>query len=168
MKSGYRQLLLTLAVLLQVQACLSLEASGRKPLKVEAIDKITSSSILPGYSPVNRGCGIPKPDTYSDQAAVRTPNLGSLNGHIFRINYDVPEKVMEIYNKLYKHPNLQYKDIPAELLEYELKGDAIPEGLRKRLGSEKSTRTAESTKKKKEVGDRGLDKDKDSRKRSEL
>lgn len=85
--------------------------------------------------------------------------MGSLNGYIFRINYDVPEKVTKMFHRLHENPNLQYKDIPVDLLKYELKDDDIPEALRKKSTSGKSTRTAKKPKDQEEEGSDEADED---------
>jgi len=48
------------------------------------------------------------------------PNQYGIDGHLFRINYDVPQSVTDTLYALLEKDNPKYEDIPAECLEYEI------------------------------------------------
>lgn len=47
------------------------------------------------------------------------PDLTSIDGHLFKINYDVPQEVTEALYEL-NFQEAKYEDIPREFLKYEV------------------------------------------------
>jgi hypothetical protein len=130
MKFDLRQLLAALTALL-VSICSSLEVIlETRPLNPSCQKPIKAAKV---HEPNN--IGITDFSTYKAPPPAKKPNMMSLGGHLFRINYGVPKHIMKVFLKLYKNDEIRYEDIPAALLKYELKGDDIPEDLREEYQS---------------------------------
>ncbi|KAF5702381.1 hypothetical protein FGLOB1_9634 [Fusarium globosum] len=52
------------------------------------------------------------------------PNIVSIDGHRFRINYGVRQEVTDRLNELFDRDEVKYEDIPDDLKEYEVKEES--------------------------------------------
>ncbi|KAI8960075.1 hypothetical protein F5Y11DRAFT_330992 [Daldinia sp. FL1419] len=52
------------------------------------------------------------------------PDTVCINGHLFRINYDVPQHITDRLYELAQQDNIAYEDIPDDLKEYEIHNSA--------------------------------------------
>ncbi|KAF5659396.1 major facilitator superfamily domain-containing protein [Fusarium circinatum] len=55
------------------------------------------------------------------------PNIVGIDGHRFRINYDVPQEVTDRLKALFDQDDVKYEDIPDDLKTYELREEVGPD-----------------------------------------
>jgi len=133
MKFNLRELLAIFATFLLVNTCSSIEFGfDVKPLEARPIEASCQKPLKAEKVLEPNNIGITDFLTYKPPPPAKKPNMMSLGGHLFRINYGVPKHIMKVFLKLYKNDDIRYEDIPAALLKYEIKGDDIPEDLREK------------------------------------